>query len=80
MSCRRPLERPSCIEGGPRRSNSGKAGPEDLGIRRRGFGRVYPVSRCPAGLRCVRGNTSKIATTGPGGSDAMETLRPNKFY
>ena len=63
-------------EGGPCRTDSGTAGPEDLGVRRGGYGRVHPGVSCPAGLRRVRGPRTPFATTGPGGGDAMEARRP----
>ena len=48
-------------------------GSEDLGVRHRNYGRVHPGARCPESLRRVRGPRMPSPTSGPGGSDAIET-------
>jgi len=66
------------VEGGLCRTESGTSGPENPCVRRGGYGRVHPGVRCPVGLRRVRGRRTTFASTGPGGVNAMETMRPTK--
>jgi len=55
------------------------AGLEDLGVRRRGYGRVHVEVRSSAGLRCDCGPRTPTATTGSEGSDTIETWRSTKI-
>jgi hypothetical protein len=52
-------------ERGAGRADSGAAGPEDLGVRRRYNGRVHPGAGYPAGVPRDSGRGTPGATTRP---------------
>jgi len=66
-------------DGGPGRADCWKAGPENVGVHRRGYITFHPEVRCSVGFGRVRPRTSS-ATTRSGGGDIMETWRLIKFF
>jgi hypothetical protein len=65
-------------EGSPLRTDSGTGIPEYLGVRRRGYGRLYLGVRYSAGFGCVCSSRTPSAISSSGGSDSMEAWRPTK--